>query len=351
MNNSIQEEYCLPCNPNESNSIKEEDNRKYKISGCSINNIDLGLCCLNTTLRSQKPSIFASRTCRLNTAEKKGKPYLKELITKNLQDVLKILDNCFKNGIKAYRLSSQMFPHASNIKYGRYRKHGPRYGLKFAWPLLTKIGKKAQTYGIRLSFHPGQWNQIGAESDSVFEKTIVDLKYHCRILDLIEKNTNPGKNKGIICIHGGGVYKNKEKTIQRWKTNFMKLPKRLRKRLALENCERNYSSIDCLELAEELNIPHIFDIHHYNCYSLINPDYEQNIKSLLPRIIKTWTKRGLKPYFHISEQGSGRIGHHSDYIENIPEYMFNLKITITLDVEAKKKELAIYQLIQIYKNK
>ena len=49
--------------------------------------------------------------------------------------------------------------------------------------------------------------------------------------------------------------------------------------------------------------------------------------------------RGIKPKFHISEQGSGRIGHH-DYIEVIPEHLIKLSKSggeFDLMVEAKMK--------------
>ena len=35
-------------------------------------------------------------------------------------------------------------------------------------------------------------------------------------------------------------------------------------------------------------------------------------------ILKT-RQGGIKPKFHVSEQGSGRLRHHSDYIEIIPD--------------------------------
>ena len=41
-------------------------------------------------------------------------------------------------------------------------------------------------------------------------------------------------------------------------------------------------------------------------------------------ILDTWSKRGIKPKFHISEQGSGKCGHHSDYIEVIPDYLLDI---------------------------
>ena len=69
-------------------------------------------------------------------------------------------------------------------------------------------------------------------------------------------------------------------------------------------------------------------------------------------ILETWTKRGIKPKFHISEQGTGKIGHHSDYVEVIPDYLleipekYNIKIDIM--IEAKMKEQAILKLHEKY---
>ena len=51
---------------------------------------------------------------------------------------------------------------------------------------------------------------------------------------------------------------------------------------------------------------------------------------------------------HISEQGEGKIGHHSDYIEEIPEYVIKLETSIDLMVEAKRKEKAIKRLKERY---
>ena len=55
---------------------------------------------------------------------------------------------------------------------------------------------------------------------------------------------------------------------------------------------------------------------------------------------------------HISEQGEGRIGHHSDYIEEIPDYILEIpsKYSTNIDVmiEAKRKEKAILKLYKKY---
>ena len=52
---------------------------------------------------------------------------------------------------------------------------------------------------------------------------------------------------------------------------------------------------------------------------------------------------------HISEQGDGKIGHHSDYIEEIPEYVMEMEgERIDVMVEAKRKEKAIKRLKERY---
>lgn len=318
----------------------------------SLSNIELGLCCINTELRNKKPPVFPNRTCRLKTAKAKDKglKYVKSLALQNLKDVLTILDWNYKNEITAYRMSSDMFPHASNPRFGREHKKGTRYGFSFAKSYLSQIGEKAHTLGIRLSMHPSQFNQIGSPNETVFKNTVTDLLHHVRILELIERGRDWGDKKGIICIHGGGVYKNKQHTIERWISRFNSLPQKIKDRICLENCEKCYSVEDCLYICNIVNIPLIFDTHHYSCYSLLHPDVTQLSPSeLIPKVLETWKRRELKPYFHISEQGSGKTGHHSDYINEIPSYLFDVDVPFTLDVEAKCKEQAILKLMNLYK--
>ena len=62
-------------------------------------------------------------------------------------------------------------------------------------------------------------------------------------------------------------------------------------------------------------------------------------------ILSSWKKRNIKPKFHISEQGAGKCGHHSDYVEVIPDYLSEIpekyKTNIDIMIEAKKKELSL----------
>ena len=72
---------------------------------------------------------------------------------------------------------------------------------------------------------------------------------------------------------------------------------------------------------------------------------------MLP-VVDTWRRRNIKPKFHISEQGAGRVGHHSDYIEVIPDYLLAIPkkydCDIDIMIEAKMKEQAILKLYKKY---
>ena len=303
--------------------------------------IQLGLCCLNSTLREKKPPIFTSRKMIVKTVNEKGIDALKEKITQNLKDLVVLIEWNEQNGIKVFRLSSEMFPHFTNDKT-------PSYTLDFAEPLLKKAGDLAKKYNHRLTFHPGQYNVIGTPHVEIFEKTVKELCYHADVLNLM----GMGKDS-VMVIHGGGVYGDKIKTIERWCENYKKLPEKITERLVLENCEKCYSIEDCLEISSKTGIPVVFDTHHFECYNILHPDEKfKKPGEYIENILETWKKKNIKPKFHVSEQGKGRCGHHSDYIEVLPDYLLDIPekygMEIDIMIEAKAKEKAILKLYRKY---
>ena len=275
--------------------------------------IQLGLCCLNTILREMKPPIFASRKMIIRTIKENGIGTLKEKIIQNLKDVLAMMDWNELNGIKVFRLSSELFPHKSNSKV-------EDYSFDFALDLLKQIGDKSKQYNQRLTFHPGQYNVVGSPDEKSFNQTIRDLKYHADVLDLMGVDNN-----SVMVVHGGGVYGNKSETLDRWCKQFKLLPPNVQKRLVLENCEKCFSIEDCLYVSKKIDIPVVFDTHHYECYCILHPDEKFKAPEFyMQDILNSWRKRGIKPKFNVSEQGVGRTGHHSDFIEVIPSYLLEI---------------------------
>jgi UV DNA damage endonuclease len=303
--------------------------------------IQLGLCCLNTVLRAQNPTVFSSRKMVVKSVKEKGIDALKEKIIQNLKDTLVLIDYNEANGIKVFRLSSELFPHKSNPKV-------EDYDFDFAKDLLRQIGEKARKYNQRITFHPGQYNVLGSPNKSAIEHSICDLDYHATVLDLMGMGDD-----SVMVIHGGGTYGNKKEAMERWCETYLSLPNHIKKRLVLENCEKCFSIKDCLKISKKVKVPVVFDTHHFECYKILHPnEFFYKPEAYIPLILHTWKRRNIKPKFHVSEQGTGRCGHHSDYIEVMPEYLLEIpaKFNTHIDImiEAKMKEQAIFKLYEKY---
>ncbi|MDD4931748.1 MAG: UV DNA damage repair endonuclease UvsE [Candidatus Colwellbacteria bacterium] len=298
--------------------------------------MSLGLCCINETLRNHKPPVFCGRTCirknfTVELAQERG--------LQNVKDIKTMIEWNRDNGIRCLRIGSDLMPHFTD-------KEVEKYDMDFAMKDLKLAGDLANSLNHRIVMHPGQYNNVGAKDDNVLQSTIDDLSYHADILDGMGIDSN-----GVLIVHGGGTYGDKDATTRRWIEQFDDLPRKVKNRLVLENCERQYNTRDCLEIASECKIPMIFDFHHYECWNLIHKDDEQEpISELAPEIIESWGSRQI--LMHVSEQGDGKTGHHSDYVEKIPDELFNMiedhDIHVDLEVEAKKKEKAVNKLYKAY---
>jgi len=309
--------------------------------------LTLGYACLNDTCNKEIP---VNKSCIQRTFVAKGVDYAIQLAQRNLSNVLRILKWNETKGIRFYRLSSDMLPHCTNPKVtpdGQYYA----YDLELFRPICEKIGNYAKEKGHRLTYHPGQFCQIGTPNRDVFDKTCVDLKMHADMLDMMGLDKN-----SVMIIHGGGVYGDKPKTIKRWIKQFFQLPENVQSRIVIENCERAYNFQDVLELSRAVNRPVVFDTHHHACYSIIKGE-QPCPSTFLLEVLDTWYKLGIKPKFHISEQDHDkRIGAHSKYVEEIPQYLIDLikqGHQIDLMIEAKCKEKAVLHLYNkygVYKN-
>ena len=145
--------------------------------------VQLGLCCLNTVLRGQKPTVFCSRKMIIRSVKEKGINALKQKIIANVHDLYKMIKWNEENGIKVLRISSELFPHFSNPKI-------ENYDMDFVDKLLKEIGAYARSMNHRLTFHPGQYNVVGTPNEKAFHQTICDLSYHAEVLDRMEMGVN-----------------------------------------------------------------------------------------------------------------------------------------------------------------
>lgn len=308
-----------------------------------LEGINLGLCCLNITLKNSNPSVYPSRTMIAKTVDTLGVEEAKRRCLLNLEDVLTMLRWNRDRGIKVFRLSSDLFPQKNNPKT-------PDYSFDFARKLLRKIGRRANRYGHRLTFHPNHFNVLATPNDKALQSTIADLTYHADMMEIMELPKD-----SVMVIHGGGVYGDKDTTKKRWCERYERLPDYVRERLVLENCEKNFSIEDCLEISEKCGVPVVFDVFHHTCYITLHPEEDlKNHSYYIPKVLESWKKAGIKPKFHLSEQRPGmKLGAHSDYVDTIPDYLLAIPekygVDIDIMIEAKMKELAVLKLYKEYK--
>ena len=298
--------------------------------------MNLGYACINMTLGKQKPKVTTNRSMIKRTFLEKGVEYAGELGLQNSRDLFTILEWNNENNIKCFRLSSEMFPWAS--EYGI--QNSPYYHRIKA--ILQASGHYAKKHGIRITAHPGPFNVLVSPTERVVENTITDLEIHGKIFDMLGLSRTP-YNK--LNIHCNGVYGDKISAMDRFCKNFEKLSPAVQGRLTVENDDKAsmYSVKDLMYIHERIGIPIVFDYHHHKFNTGGLSEQEA-----LELAISTWPK-GIKPIVHYSEskrlhEGDEKIKEqaHSDYINELPDLYGN---DVDVMVEAKAKELSILPFI------
>ena len=294
--------------------------------------MNLGYACINMTLSGQKPKVTTNRSMIKKTFLSKGMEYAGELALLNCRDLVEILKWNVKNEIKFFRLSSDIFPWASEYNI----EDLPQYGrIK---TILNGCGNYIRKNGIRITSHPGPFNVLVSPREHVVKNTITDLTNHGKVFDLLGLDTTP-YNK--INIHCNGVYGDKKVAMDRFCDNFKLLPESVQERLTVENDDKGsmYSVKDLMYLHERIGIPIVFDYHHHKfCTGGLSE------KEALELAISTWPK-DIIPVVHYSESKSLHESNekikpqaHSDYVDKIPNTYGH---DVDIMVEAKAKELTI----------
>jgi len=295
--------------------------------------MNIGYACINLSLGKK---ITTNRTMVKRTFTAKGIDYVSDLVLQNVADLERIIDWNEEMGIKMYRMSSDMFPWATEYEFEQLKDWNE------IQKILQRCGAKATKYKQRLSFHPGPFNVLVSPKENVVLNTIKDLEVHGRIMDAMNLSKTP-YNK--INIHCNGVYGDKIAAMDRFCTNFDKLSNSVKTRLTIENDDKAsmYSVKDLMYIHNRIKIPIVFDYHHhtFNTGDLI----EQHALDLA---ITTWPK-GITPAVHYSESKALHENNikvkpqaHSDYIQKLPETYNN---DVDIMVEAKQKDLAILKFI------
>jgi len=300
----------------------------------------LGYACINMGLREQ--DIFTNRTLRKATLEEKGMPYLSELIQANLQDLLTIMHHNEEEGIRFFRISSEIFPFWSHPDLGYELEDLPNSDVIIS--LLKNIGDYATNFNHRITTHPGPYNVLASPNPAVVSKAILELECHSKMFDYMGFTPSP-YNK--INIHVGGAYGEPSAALARFCNAFTQLSPSLQSRLTVENDDRAnlYSTLDLYKgIHKVIGIPIVFDYHHH----IFNTG-GQTEQEALELAISTWPK-DIVPVVHYSESKTIHNGEdkatpaHSDLVFG-PMQTYNHQIHIMVEAKHKEKALATLKII------
>ncbi|MBM7555564.1 UV DNA damage repair endonuclease UvsE [Halanaerobacter jeridensis] len=297
--------------------------------------MNLGYACINLTLDDNKPNrrTTAKYLKKLTPQEQLDK--LNGLLKENLTNTLKILKFNVEHNIKLYRISSDIVPLSTHPITSDWDY------IEQERELLEEIGDFVKDNNLLVSMHPGQYTVLNSNSEDVVERAIEDLEYHSKILEAMGLST-----KHRIVLHIGGVYGDKESAIKRFKENFKKLSKDIQERLIIENDDKSYTSSEVLAIAQDLDIPMVFDVHHFNC----NHQEDEVMAELFPQILETWPQEETPKIHFSSPRNEEKFLSHADYIDSADfnQFMSQAKEWTDRDfnvmLECKKKDKALRKL-------
>ena len=295
----------------------------------SLPPVRYGYACINMTLAETKPKdrVTVNRGMIQRTFREKGTQYASQLALLNVQDLLKVVDWNVAHGIRVFRVTSNLFPWASEYRL----QDLPDFAEIRA--TLEEIGKR----GLRLTTHPDHFNKLAALPGATLDNTVKDLELHAEIFDLMGL---PQTHWHKINIHVGGAYGDRDESLRRFAHNYRtRLSQSLRARLTVENDDKPglYAVEHLMTLHDDIGIPIVFDYFHH----ALNPGGLTEQEAFLAAY-GTWG--GVRPVFHYSssrrenEEPEARREAHADWIhERINTY----GKAVDLVLESKMKELAV----------
>jgi len=308
----------------------------------------IGYACINMQLSNPREyggaprgtkKITTNRSMIKRTFLAEGTSYASELGLQNVKDLYKILQWNEENGFNFFRLSSNLFPWASEYNWDQL----PNIESICEW--LGRSGDFAKKHGHRITAHPGPFNKLTSDDERIIGNTIKDLSIHGWTFDQMGLPRTPWAK---INIHVGASYGDKQKACDNFCRNFERLPDSVKSRLTVENDDKAslYSTKELYELIfSRIGIPIVHDIHHHGfCDGGLSQEEAISLAA------STWGD--VIPVIHYSEsrpkeQGDPKIKPqaHSDYVY---DYIETYGHEVDCMIEAKHKELAVMKWLELH---
>ena len=288
----------------------------------------LGLCCQFAARPIKFRTTTATALAKFPRREQLSR--LAALSAANAESLFAALQFCAADGIGSFRIASPILPIKTHPTVGYRVDELP--GSEEIVAQFRRCGEFASAHGIRTGFHPDQFVVLNSPNTEIVARSIADIESQAEIAEWTNADT--------VNIHGGGGYGDKPAALERFRRNLDLLSPRARSRLTVENDDKTFTPSDLFHLCRIEGVPLVYDVHHHRCL----PD-DLNLEQATVAARATWNR---EPLFHLSSPLEGWSGpkpeRHHDYIDpkDFPAVWRGLAITV--EVEAKAKELAVDRL-------
>lgn len=288
----------------------------------------LGLCCIFRDEPIKFSTTTAAALSRMSKADAQSK--LTGLCQSNADALLAALEFCANHGIGCFRVNSQILPIKTHPLYG-YRVEDLPGGADIV-RRFQACGAFARSHNVRTCFHPDQFVVLNSQKPAVVDSSLQEIEYQAEVAEWIGAD--------VVNIHGGGVFGDKAKALSDFARSLDRLSPRARNKVTVENDDKLFTPADLLPACRSAGIPLVYDVHHHRC----NRD-DLSIEEATEQAIDTWNR---EPLFHLSSPIEGWKGprpeRHHDFIDSKDFPKCWLGRTLTVEVEAKAKEVAVLKL-------
>ena len=302
---------------------------KAKKTSAPTGALRLGLCCQFSEAPIKFRVTTATAMQRLPRREQLAR--FAELCAGNAESLLAALQFCAAHRIGSFRILTPIMPVKTHPTVGYRVEELP--GADEIVAQFRRCGEFARAQGIRTGFHPDQFVVLNSPEADIVARSVADIESQAELAEWTNADT--------VNIHGGGGYGDKPAALERFRRNLELLSPRARACLTVENDDKTFTPADLLPLCRSEGVPLVYDAHHHRCL----PD-DLTVEQATEAARKTWKNR--EPLFHISSPLAGWFGpkpeRHHDYIDpkDFPAAWRGLALTV--EVEAKAKELAVARL-------
>ena len=292
------------------------------------------LCCISNELKEQGYKFQTMTWKRFNQlCDEHGVEYALDQLGQrwlnNVEVTRLCIEHCSDNGW-GYRVSSSLFPCLTHPDFNYSVTDVPQYAQIVEE--FRDIVYYNETWQVRLSTHPDQFNVLASENQASVDKTIAELNHHGWVMDMLgcERSYYNPINIHVNCTKGGDL----ADIAARFMSNLNQCDQSVTSRLVVENEDKGCWTVD--NLLRHFRIPITFDNLHDKCNPSQFLPFNGDYFCPMEECAKTWGS--VKPLFHYSESHPDKPNprSHADMPVDKP-----CSKQYDWDIELKSKDAAI----------